>query len=127
MTVTTLILLATLAAETAALATVSILYRRAKKAGKARRVEGPNSQFRSPYVLDLEARERWEAMDLDRLHEVNREEVVRMLGKVRAGGVRDLTPAERDFLDRMADAQDRVQGRAGGRRAPRPRRLPRPS
>lgn len=124
----TLFLLILLAVDTAALVAMSILYRKAKKAGKVRRVEGPNSQYKSPYVIDLETKDRWESMDLDGLHEVNREEVEKVLGKVRAVGVRGLSTAERDFLDRMADASGRVRGR--GRSAgphPRPRQLPRPS
>lgn len=124
----TLFLLILLALDTAALVTMSILYRKAKRAGKVRRVEGPNSQYKSPYVLELETKERWESMNLDGLHEVNREEVEKVLGKVRAVGVRGLSTAERDFLDRMADASGRVRGR--GRSAgshPRPRQLPRPS
>ncbi|MBW3536076.1 MAG: hypothetical protein KY453_12825, partial [Gemmatimonadetes bacterium] len=102
--------------------------RKARKAGKVRRVEGPNSQYKSPYVLDLETKDRWENMDLEGLHEVNREEVEKVLGKVRAVGVRGLSTAERELLDRMADASDRARGRGrpGGRHAP-PRQLPRPS
>lgn len=124
----TALLLVLLVAETATLVGLSVLYRKAKKAGKVRRVEGPNSQFKSPYVLDLEAKERWESMDLERLHEVNREEVVKTLGKLRATGVRGLTAAEREFLDRMADAARRGRGRgpAGAPGRP-PRQLPRPS
>lgn len=128
MSTPTLILLVLLAAETAALVALAVLYRKAKKAGKVRRVEGPNSQFKSPYVMDLESKERWETMDLDHLHEVNREEVVKILGKVRALGVRGLSANERAFLDRMADAagRSRGRGRPGAAHHP-PRQLPRPS
>lgn len=45
---------------------------------------------------------RWKAISVDGLHEINREEVVRLLAKVEAQGVRSLTQGERDFLDRMA-------------------------
>jgi hypothetical protein len=76
--------------------------RRARRA--ARRVEGPNSGFKSPYVVDLEAKERWEAIALDRLHEVNRSEVEKLLQHVRDQGVRSLAPPERALLDRMAEA-----------------------
>ena len=123
----TLFLLVLLAAETAALVALFVLYRKAKKAGKVRRVEGPNSQFKSPYVMDLEAKERWESMDLDHLHEVNREEVVKILGKVRALGVRGLSANERAFLDRMADAAGRGRGRGLPAAHRPPRQLPRPS
>ena len=87
------------------------LYRREKRANKQRRVEAPNSEHKSPYVIDMEARERWESLDLGRLHEVNREEIEKLLGKVRATGVKSLSTAERAFLDRMADAHDRAGGR----------------
>lgn len=101
------------------------LYRRERRANRQRRVEAPNSEHRSPYVIDMEARERWESLDLGRLHEVNREEVEALLAKVRASGVKSLSGAERAFLDRMADAHDRALGRtrnggASSRQVPRP-------
>ena len=45
---------------------------------------------------------RWEAIPLEGLHELNREEVVALLRKVNRLGVKSLTPAERQFLDRMS-------------------------
>jgi hypothetical protein len=57
-----------------------------------------------PQLVDLEARQRWEALDLSRLHELNREEVEKLLAKVRGTGVKSLTAAERAFLDRMSRA-----------------------
>lgn len=119
----TTFLLVVVAVEAVALVLVTVLYRRARASARApRRVEAPNSEFKSRYVVDLESRERWERMELSRLHEVNREEVEKLLRKVRATGVRSLAPGERAFLDRMADAHDR--GTPGGRTAggpPRPR------
>jgi hypothetical protein len=116
----TTLLLVLLALETVALAVTIVLYRRLKKANKTRRVEAPNSSYKSKYVMDLEAQDRWERLDLDRLHEVNREEMVKILAKVREGSIRALSQSERDFLDRMADAHDRAvrEGRrpGGGRR-----------
>ncbi len=56
-----------------------------KVSGKARREE-----------------QRWSNIDLDSLHEVNREEVERLLRKVEESGTSSLTPSERDFLNRMA-------------------------
>lgn len=53
-------------------------------------------------MSDRDALARWKAIRLDGLHEINREEVVRLLVKVEAQGSRSLTPAERAFLDRMA-------------------------
>jgi hypothetical protein len=107
------------------------LYRKTKKAQAKRRVEAPNSQYKSQYVMDLESRERWEALALDRLHEVNREEVEKLLVRLRASGVRALTTSERAFLDRMVEAEQRVTARSRSRsdRGPRvgsdrPRQLP---
>lgn len=116
----TTLLAGLLGAQTLAIAVVYGMYRRARKAKRVRRVEAPNSQYKSRYVLDLEAKDRWETMDLDRLHEVNQEEVRKVLAKLRATSVRALTKHERDFLDRMADAHDRPgdsrPASAGGRR-----------
>ena len=77
----TTVLLVLLALNVGAVILATTLYRRAKKAETKRRVEAPNSQYKSSYVLDLEAKDRWESLDLDRVHEVNREEVERILIK----------------------------------------------
>ncbi len=53
-------------------------------------------------VSDRIAVARWKGISMDGLHEINREEVERLLAKVDAEGSRSLTPAEREFLDRMA-------------------------
>lgn len=50
---------------------------------------------------------RWEAIDVDGLHELNREEVRDLLAKARALGARGLTASERQFLDRMAGPSGR--------------------
>jgi hypothetical protein len=121
-----------LIANLALLGMTFVLYKRMKKAQAKRRVEAPNSQYKSQYVLDLESRERWEAIALDRLHEVNREEVEKLLAKLRVSGVRALSVSERAFLDRMVEAQERVSARARSRSGgppvgsgpPRPRQLP---
>jgi membrane associated rhomboid family serine protease len=47
------------------------------------------------------ALQRWEAIDTNGLHELNRSEVETLLRKARAVGVKGLTPDERAFLDRM--------------------------
>lgn len=116
----TLILL--LVVNSVALIVVWVLYRRARRANRTRRVEAPNSEYTSPYVLDLEARDRWESMELELLHPLNREEVQRILGRLRATNVRALTETERGFLDRMVEAERRARlhrrrgdgGRQGG-------------
>lgn len=114
----TLLLAVLLVLETAALVVLAILYRKARKESKVRRVEAPNSEFRSPYVEDLDAKERWERMDLESLHEVNREEVESLLKKVRSDGIRSLSDTERAFLDRMAEAAARAQGDSDARDVP---------
>lgn len=128
MSVVTSALLVLLAVNTVALVLTVVFYRKAKKAGRQRRVEAPNSEYKSKYVQDLEAKERWGRMDLSRLHEVNREEVEKIMAKVRATSVRALSTTERAFMDRMADAHDRTvrgsadkggQGGEGGSRRPR--------
>lgn len=125
----TTILIILLAMNVAALAVMTALYRRAKRAQRQRRVEAPNSQYKSPYVLDLEARNRWEAVDLSLLHEVNREEFQKVLAKVKGGSMRALSAQERAFLDRMVEAERRVRisrrrgqtpGAGGGNGEPRP-------
>jgi hypothetical protein len=112
---TVLVLLLVLNLVAVILATT--LYRRARKAERKRRIEAPNSQYKSQYVLDLEARDRWESLDLDRVHEVNREEVERVLSKLKATSVPALTRQERAFLDRMVEAERRVK-RSERRRRP---------
>jgi membrane associated rhomboid family serine protease len=50
---------------------------------------------------DRAALKRWQSIDLNRLHELNREEVVHLLDKVNRLGPRSLTMAERQFLERL--------------------------
>jgi len=56
----------------------------------------------SASLPEREAMARWKGIPLEGLHEINREEVVRLLAKVEGQGSKSLTPSERDFLDRMA-------------------------
>ena len=123
-TMTTLLIIL-LALNVGAVFLATTLYRRAKRAEKKRRVEAPNSQYKSQYVLDLESKERWESLDLARVHEVNREEVERVLLKLKATSVRTLSRQERAFLDRMVEAERRVKRserrqRGGGSPSPAP-------
>ena len=46
-------------------------------------------------------------VDLQKVHEVNREEVNRILDKISAHGMSSLTPQERQFLSNFAPADDR--------------------
>jgi len=53
-------------------------------------------------VGDRIAVARWKGITVDSLHELNREEVERLLAKIGASGPSSLTASEREFLDRMA-------------------------
>jgi membrane associated rhomboid family serine protease len=48
------------------------------------------------------ALERWKKIRRDTLHEVNRDELDRILDKISAAGIGSLTPGEREFLDRFS-------------------------
>jgi membrane associated rhomboid family serine protease len=74
---------------------------------RTRRVEAPNSAYQSQGAKDWEDRESWHSIHLEALHELNREEVERLLEKVEALGVKGLTPSERAFLDRMTPQRPR--------------------
>lgn len=45
---------------------------------------------------------RWEQIPRERLHEINRSEVDRILAKLKESGFASLTPDERAFMDRMS-------------------------
>ena len=94
----TTVLIVLLALNVSAVILAATLYRRAKKAERKRRVEAPNSEYKSQYVLDLESKDRWESLDLDRVHEVNREEAERILVRLKATSVPALSRQERAFL-----------------------------
>jgi hypothetical protein len=96
---------------------------RARSRARRRIRELPNSHYTSEIVLHNEARHRWSNIALERLHEINREEVVRLVARVEATSVEMLRPNERAFLDRMAEL-------AGERPAPveprEPAKVPKP-
>ena len=50
------------------------------------------------------ALERWKKIDAASLHPVNREEYERVMAKLNTAGIADLTPGEREFLDRFSQA-----------------------
>lgn len=54
------------------------------------------------FVGDRMSVARWKGIAIESLHELNREEVRRLLAKVTAHGAKALTDSEREFLDRMA-------------------------
>lgn len=84
-------------------ALVRALVMRAARRRRARVVEQPNSHYTPKLVLDRDMRHRWHNIALDRMHEINRAEVIRLLEKVEAVGVDGMTVREREFLDRMAE------------------------
>ena len=53
---------------------------------------------------DRSALKRWEGIDVQGLHELNRDEVRTLLERARDDGVKSLSQEERQFLDRMAQA-----------------------
>ena len=54
------------------------------------------------FVNDRMTMERWKGISIEALHELNREEVERLLDKAKSGGAGALTQSERAFMDRMA-------------------------
>ena len=104
---TTTALLILVIVQSAMLGILLRLYLHARQLHEqARREAAAAAQPASEAVVptDQEARHRWESLDTSRLHELNREEVEKLLAKVRGTGVKSLTAGERAFLDRMAQA-----------------------
>jgi hypothetical protein len=88
----------------AAAALFTVAVRRAMRARSRRRVvEQPNSHYTSQLVRNGETRHRWQNIALDRIHEVNRGEVTRLLARVETSGVESLRESERVFLDQVAN------------------------
>jgi hypothetical protein len=50
----------------------------------------------------------WEAIDMKSIHEVNRDEVNRILDKISASGVDSLSAQERTFLSNFVPPDDRI-------------------
>ena len=65
-------------------------------------VKRPVRPRRVSIVVDLEALERWKSIPREHLHEINREEVEKLLRKASQSGAGALTSDERAFLDRMS-------------------------
>jgi hypothetical protein len=103
------------AAVAAFVAVTALRLMRARSKARKRVVEKPNSYYTSQLARDSESRHRWSNLALDRMHEVNRAEVERLLAKVEATSVDALRPNERAFLDRMAELTNSppAQGPAG--------------
>jgi hypothetical protein len=64
-------------------------------------VEKPNSHYSSKIVQHQVDKERWEQVNLDRIHPVNREEVERLLALADVQVPDALSPRERLFLETM--------------------------
>lgn len=80
----------------------AILARIARKR-RPRLVEKPNSHYTSQLVLDRDSSDRWRSIPLDRMHEINREEVVRLIAKLDEYGIEGMSKRDKMFLDRMAE------------------------
>jgi membrane associated rhomboid family serine protease len=70
--------------------------------GAGRRAFQAAQKPATPAGSDRMALLRWRGISTAGLHQLNREEVERLLAKAEAGGATSLTQAEREFLDRMA-------------------------
>ena len=103
---------ATLLLLVAAAALTPVLVRAVRARSKARRrvVEKPNSHYTAEIVRERETKNRWREIVLERVHEINRGEVKRLLAKVDALGPDALRPAERVFLDRMVEISAQAAG-----------------
>jgi hypothetical protein len=99
-----LILLAMLAGiGVVSIATAVFKLAQRQRRARSRVVERPNSHYTSQLVKTGETRHRWQGISLDRLHEVNRAEVVRLLALVEAATADVLRPQERPFMESMAE------------------------
>ncbi len=62
----------------------------------------PQNSASRGFVGERTAVARWKGISVESLHELNREEVERLLAKIRDDGPSSLSASEREFLDRMA-------------------------
>lgn len=95
------------------LAVASAVHARLERRKRPRVVEAPNSHYTSKLVLDRDAHERWKAIPLDRVHEINRGEVSRLLAKIEDYGIDRLTARERNFIERIAELNPPDRSRPG--------------
>jgi hypothetical protein len=92
-------------AALAASVVIRVAYRRWRRRRIAARriVEKPNSAY-DPPPAPPNRRLRWESIQLDRLHPINREEVERLLAVADAAGPEALGPRDCIFLDSLASS-----------------------
>ncbi len=76
--------------------------RKKRIVAERRVVERPNSFYASTAVHNQEDEEWWRRIELERLHELNREYVERLLRQIETSGVGTLSKDERAFMERMA-------------------------
>ncbi|MGH7504922.1 MAG: hypothetical protein ACRELX_04705 [Longimicrobiales bacterium] len=103
-----------------------------RRRARHRVVEEPNSHYNPRLVSNREDLDRWESIPLERVHEINRGEIERLIARAKAAGVESLRVNERSFLDHMAlvTQPDLPADESGGRRdapPPRPPQPPRPA
>ena len=79
--------------------------RKKRIVAEQRVVERPNSFYGSKAVHKQEDEEWWRRIELNRLHELNREYVERLLRQIEGAGVGALTKDERAFMERMANLE----------------------
>ncbi len=77
--------------------------RRASIKSANRILERPNSYYSSKGVRDQEDAEWYDSIDLDQLHEVNRDEIERLIEQIKGAGIDSLRLSDRAFLERIAD------------------------
>jgi membrane associated rhomboid family serine protease len=78
-----------------------ILYLKWRERGKAKFQQAQRPP-RPVLATSTSIVRRWEAIPRERLHEINRAEVDRILAKLKAEGFESLTQTERDYMDRMS-------------------------
>src|SRR3970040_1739635 len=82
----------------AALAVARTIRTRGERRPRPLHVEAPNSHYTSRVVQDREALARWKAIPLERVHEINRGEIRRLLAMVDEEGIARLTKIGRAHL-----------------------------
>lgn len=74
-------------------------------------IERAKGQFRrkatAPVIAPDRSLHQYKAIDRSSIHEINREEVDRILDKISAQGIASLTPSERTFLSNFVPPDDR--------------------
>jgi len=86
------------------------LFRRTGGRSERSLAERVEAEAASRHLRDIEARERWRALDLEQLHPLNRDEVRTLLARLEGASNRVLSAEERAFLDRMVRAEGRMRG-----------------